>query len=230
MDRSQRATSRQGCVYALAGAVEEGNGDGGMRMSRALRAGARGAGLLAIAIALLGATGAVAEAELSVSGNLFITFNGGIVPGALPRDVPAPITVWISGRVRTLAGEQPPSLREITIALNRNGHLDTRGLPTCRKSEIDAFTSAQALSACGNALVGSGKYRARTTFPEQSRSPSQGRILAFNSTSHGHPVILAQVYGTTPVPSTNVIVFDIRHTSGKYGTVLTGSMPAGLTR
>jgi hypothetical protein len=185
---------------------------------------------VAIAAVALVAGAALAGAELSVSGNLFVTFEGGIFPGALPRHALAPVTVRIAGRVRTLSGEQPPSISGITIALNRNGHLDTHGLRTCRKSEIETSSSAKALAACGPALVGSGRYSARSTFPEQARSPTQGKILAFNATSYGHPIILAQVYGTEPVPSTNVIIFRIRHSSGTYGTILSASPPAGLSR
>jgi hypothetical protein len=186
--------------------------------------------LLAITVGLMAATVSVVKAELTASGNLFITFDGGIEPEALPRDERAPITVWISGRVRTLSGETPPSLREITIGLNRDGHLETRGLPTCSKNEIDLATSAEARARCGDALVGSGTYRARTTFPEQSQTPTFGKLLAFNATINGRSVILGHVFSQDPAPSRAIIVFDIRRTGGTFGTVLTGTMPESLTR
>jgi hypothetical protein len=186
--------------------------------------------LLALAAVLFGATASLVKAELTASGNLFITFDGGILPEALPRDARAPITVWISGQVRTLSGETPPSLRQVTIGLNRDGRLDTRGLPTCAKAEIDLASSTEALAACGDALVGTGKYRARTKFPEQSQSPSHGRILAFNTTIGGKPAILGHVYGKQPAPSTGIVVFHITHPRGTFGTVLTGTMPETLTR
>src|SRR5215217_9562500 len=97
----------------------------------------RALALLAIAASLLAVTASVVRAELSASGNLFITFDGGIEPEALPRDERAPITVWIVCRVRTLSGETPPSLREVTIGLHRDGHLETRGLPRCSRRQID---------------------------------------------------------------------------------------------
>jgi hypothetical protein len=187
-------------------------------------------GLVVLAVALLLALVPVVEAELSSTGNLFITFQGGIQPTALPRHERGPITVWMAGKVRTLSGEQPPSLREITISLNRDGHLDTVGLPTCRKGQIDLATTAEARAACASALVGSGSYRARTTFPEQAQSPSHGKILAFNAMVGGKQAILGHVYGSDPAPSTGIIVFRIRHTSGTYGTVLEGTLPETLTR
>ena len=190
----------------------------------------RAVALFAAVLALVGVTATLARAELTSKGNLFVTFNGGILPNALPRDERAPITVWIAGKVRTLKGDDPPSLRSITIALNRNGHLETHGLPRCSRGELEAASRQQALSACRDALVGSGTYRARSTFPEQARSPTYGRILAFNSTEKGHSTILAHVYGEDPAPTTNVIVFHIRRTKGKYRTVLKGISPPGLTR
>jgi len=184
-----------------------------------------------VAVALLVGAAAVARAELSANGNLFVTFKGGITPGALPREKRAPIAVWISGKVRTLSGEHPPAIRDITIALNRAGRLDTRGLPVCPQGQLEAATRSAALEACGDALVGSGAYRARSTFPEQARSPTFGRILAFNSRSGRHSTILAHVYGEDPAPSAEVIVFKIsRRAKGPYRTVLAGHAPEGLTR
>jgi hypothetical protein len=43
-------------------------------------------------------------------------------------------------------------------------------------------------------------------------------------------VILGHVYGDDPAPTTGIIVFDIHHTGGTFGTVLTGTMPEALTR
>jgi hypothetical protein len=197
-----------------------------MRFSRRSKA----ASAVCVSLALLVGLVPAVLAELSSTGNLFVTFEGGILPDALPRHERAPITVWMAGKVRTLSGEQPPSLKEVTIALNREGHLETLGLPTCKRGQIELETTAEALAACGPALVGKGSYRARTTFPEQSQSPSHGQILAFNAKVGGQSVILGHVYGSQPAPSTGIIEFKIRHTSGTYGTVLTGTVPASLSR
>jgi hypothetical protein len=186
--------------------------------------------VLAGVLLVLGAGASVARGELTSSGNLFVTFQGGIQPTALPRHERAPITVWMDGRVRILSGESPPSLKSITLSLNRNGHLETRGLPICRFGELTAKTSEEAMEACKDALVGSGVYKARLDYVEQEPTPSHGKILAFNATSGGHPAILAQVHTSSPAPATSLIVFHIRHTSGRYGTVLTGAVPGSLSR
>ncbi len=170
-----------------------------------------------------------ALANLIAHGDLFVTFNGAISPTALPRHALAPVSVSVSGTVRTPPGAKPPPLQEIEIALNRNGVLDTAGLPICHLSQLEGTSSAQALRACRDALVGEGSYLAKASFPEQATFPAQGRILAFNGLSEGTTVILAHVYGTNPAPSTGVITFYVhRPRRGAYGTVLNANLPTSL--
>lgn len=172
----------------------------------------------------------LAHAELIERGNLFVKFAGGIAPSNLPRHENAPISVSVDGTVRTLSGERPPALRQISIAINRGGRLDTKGLPICRRFEIEPATSRQALDACGPALVGEGRYVAALALPEQLSFPLQGRVLAFNSVIDGQRAILAQVYGRDPVPNSRVFVFHILRTPGTFGTVLSAALPASLNR
>jgi hypothetical protein len=181
-----------------------------------------------LAVSLLLAIAAPAEAELVQHGDLFVRFEGGLSPTALPRDSLAPISVSVDGAIRTLSGERPPALRRISIELNRGGVLDPAGLPVCRMDELVSTPDRQALANCGGALVGSGSYLASTAFPEQLAFPSAGHILAFNAVVDGRPAILAHVYGTEPVAITRIIVFRIRHGRGAYGTTLTGALPPSL--
>lgn len=174
---------------------------------------------------------AIANAELVERGNLFVKFDGGIAPTALPRATRAPIAVRVDGTVRVLSGERPPALRHISIAINRGGVIDTRGLPTCRRSQIEPATSQQALEACRPALVGEGRYLGALALPEQDRFPLQGRVLAFNAVVDGHRAILAHVYGGEPVPNSRIIVFHIHQAhDGTFGTTLSAALPARLNR
>jgi hypothetical protein len=179
-------------------------------------------------IVLLGAIAPAAQAELTQSGNLFVSFSGGIDPGALPRHVRAPIEVRVEGRIRTLRGHRPPSVRGIRIAINRGGRLDTRGLPVCPPRRIETTSAELALDTCRAALVGSGEFAARTSFPEQHAFPLRGHILAFNSRSNGHRTILAHIYSSQPVPIARLLVFHISRGHGAYGTVLSASLPESL--
>jgi len=185
---------------------------------------------LAALVVVLVFGAALANAELVERGNLFVKFQGGIAPTKLPRHSNAPISVRVDGTVRVLSGDRPPALRFISIAINRGGRIETKGLPVCRRPEIETGTSASAIAACGNALVGSGRYAAGVDFPEQSTFPLQGRLLAFNTTIDGERAILAHVYGRKPFPNSRIFVFHIRRTSGTYGTLLTAALPASLNR
>lgn len=185
----------------------------------------------------LGALGAallfavsLAQAELIERGNLFVKFAGGIAPTKLPRQENAPISVRVDGTVRTLSGERPPALRFISIAINRGGRIETRGLPLCERSQIEAASSAQALATCGDALVGEGRYLAGVTFPEQEAFPLSGRVLAFNARVDGRGAILAHVYGGDPFPNSRIFVFRIRKAGGTFGTILTAALPANINR
>jgi hypothetical protein len=177
---------------------------------------------------VFGAT--LANAELVERGNLFVKFQGGIAPTNLPRHANAPISVRVDGTVRVLSGDRPPALRFISIAINRGGRIETKGLPVCRRSEIEAGTSAAAMAACGDALVGTGRYAAGVDFPEQSTFPLQGRLLAFNTVVDGERAIIAHVYGEDPFPNSRVFVFHIRKTTGTYGTLLTAALPKSINR
>jgi hypothetical protein len=182
---------------------------------------------LALLSALLAAT---ASAELTQQGDLFVRFDGDISPKELPRNTLAPIGVGIEGRIRVPPGKKPPSLRRMKIALHRGGVLSSRGLPLCRRSEIESENTSEALASCGDALIGTGGTTARTSFPDQPSYLLRGEILLFNARSAGHPAILAHVFQRLPVPITRIIVFEIRHSGGTFGTVITGEVPVEVSR
>jgi hypothetical protein len=186
--------------------------------------------LVGTVAALMGIAASTASAELTERGDLFIRFEGGIAPDALPREQRAPISVRVAGTVKTLSGQRPPALRQIKIELNRGGRIDSRGLPRCGYNQVVAASPRQALAVCGDSLVGEGIYRAQTAFPEQATFPANGHILAFNAVHHGRDAILAHIYGGDPVPITRIIVFRIHRTTGTYGTVITGNLPVAVNR
>jgi len=173
-------------------------------------------------------TASLARAELAAEGDLFVQFQGGIDPGALPRKAPAPISVEIEGTIQTLSGERPPSMRSITIELNRGGRIDTHGLPVCYRRQVMPSTTHEAREICGDALVGEGSYNADIGFPEQEVFSYRGHVLAFNSIVGGKRAILAHVFSSSPAPLSRIIIFRITNGSGEFGTVLSGALPESL--
>ncbi len=168
---------------------------------------------------------ATASAEVAQQGNLRVSFAGRIAPHSLPRVGMAPVSVSLSGEIKTTDGSKPPQLRTISLAINRNGKLDYEGLPRCNFHQIQPATSAEARVACSKSLVGRGTFEANVALPEQSPFPSNGEVLAFNGNLHGKPVIYAHIYGTEPLPTSFVLPFRIHQGQGTYGTTLVARLP-----
>ena len=165
-----------------------------------------------------------ALAETVQRGNLRVAFLGKINPTELPRGPSAPIAVSLGMKISTIDHGVPSQLQRIEIAINRHGHLDRTGLPTCRRDQVQPSTTAEALRACGRAKVGEGRFSADVVIPEQSPFPSRGKLIAFNGTEGGRPVILAHIYGTDPIPTSYTFPLRIRHDRGTFGTLLSGSL------
>jgi hypothetical protein len=183
--------------------------------------------LIPVSIAVLGLLGAaLAQGELSQSGNLRISFQGNFTPHSLPRDRPAPVTVDIEGAISTTDGSHPPAVRRIEIGLNRNGRLSTDGLPTCNGPELQSTSTQAALERCRASLVGRGRFAADVQFPSLTPVPAAGTILAFYGRQGGKPALLLHLYGTAPVRVTFVLPLTISHQrEGKFETILSAAIP-----
>jgi hypothetical protein len=181
---------------------------------------------IAISSALLLALGAPATAEVIQRGEVRVNVDAAITPHSLPRHGTAPIHFSLKTKIVSTDGSVPPQLRKISVEINRNGHLDPSGLPTCGFREVQPSTSAAALAACRRSLIGEGRFSARVLIPRQAPFPSNGKILAFNGRWHGHPAVLLHVFGSQPVPTSYTLPFAIGEAHrGAYGTVLTASLP-----
>jgi hypothetical protein len=184
-------------------------------------------GAAAIAAALL--ITAIATGAVIQQANLRITVLSQILPYKLPRTGTAPIAVFISGHVGAVDGTVPPQLQRMTVKVNRHGLLQSKGLPTCAKEEIDPGSSQRALANCSDALVGSGRFWASVVFPDQRPYPTRGKLLIFNGRQNGKPVLFAHIYSTQPFNTSFVIAFAIKQISqGPYGTQLSASLPQAL--
>jgi hypothetical protein len=179
-------------------------------------------------VVVAGASSAGRDASASVveqRRGVRVSFDGKLTPHALPRHGTAPVGIVIDAKIGAAAGTDPPQLRRIEIAINRNGHFNTTGLPICRVDQIQPSTSTGALNSCRRSLVGEGHFSANVKLPEQSPFPSDGKVLAFNGKSDGRRAILAHIYGTKPAPTSAVLPFLLRGGHGAYGTTLEASLP-----
>jgi hypothetical protein len=178
--------------------------------------------VLLSALALAGLAGA----EVVQQGDFRVAVDATLTPKRLPRSGLAPIRFGLSARFISTKGSTPPQLRKIKVEINRHGHLNPAGIPLCKMEEVQPATTANALAACRDALVGEGTFQAKVLFTQQSPFPSNGKLVAFNGRWQGKPAILAHIYGPKPVPTSYTIPFTIKSLGkGTYGTELSASLP-----
>jgi hypothetical protein len=190
-------------------------------------------GVVALLGALIGSGLLVGGAggETVRQGGLQVSFGGSVAPKELPRAGTTPVSVAIRGHVRALSGEPPPSLRRISIAVNRVGVLDRRGLPVCPAARLRAADTADALAACAGAVVGEGRVDGVLVLPEQQPAEFGGRVIAFNGRMpDGAPAILAHLYAGRPAPIAFVLAFRVEPGHGTFGTRLVAVVPERTRR
>jgi hypothetical protein len=184
---------------------------------------------LAAAFGVLLATAALAGAEVVQKGKVRVTVSGKLSPQKLPRSGAAPIRVSVGGQITTIDKSDPPKLKTLTIELNRNGRIDTTGLPVCPYDAIQPASTSRAVSGCRSSLVGEGSFTAEISLTGQEPYPAKGKLLAFNGIEDGRHVLFGQIYSPRPFATSFVIVFSIKGTGkGPYGTALTASLPQSL--
>jgi hypothetical protein len=179
----------------------------------------------ALAVVALGALAAQSLAINAIKGNLIVAFNGTITPSKLPRDKSAPVGVQMGGKIKTTDRTVPPKLERIILDINRNGRLQTKGLPTCSLGELRSATTGAARQVCGDALIGNGSVTSRVAFPGQGPFASNGQLLAFNGRRGGRQAIFAKVRSDQPLLVDFLIVFEVKKKGGTFGTSLVGKIP-----
>lgn len=186
----------------------------------------RRAALVAIALLVTLALAGAAQAEVEKSGDIIVSFDGGILPRALPRTGTAPVAVSVEGNFKTANHKgDPAQLQTIAIGINEEGKLYDHGLPTCRVRKIQPTTIKAAHEICGDAIVGSGHVSVRVHLTGQKPFLFKGPMLVFHAKRlNGQRRLLAQVYGKKP-PSAFVLTFKVRQQKGTFGTVIQTKLP-----
>ncbi|HYP55622.1 MAG TPA: hypothetical protein VEQ41_04885 [Solirubrobacterales bacterium] len=140
-------------------------------------------------------------------GNLILTFGGSISPSKLPKNQYAPVTSNIFGKIQTSDGTHPPAFREAVVDIT-NVKVDTKGIPVCKASQLQARDTKAAKRVCGKTEIGSGEAHAEIAFPEQRPIVVPSPITVFNGgTKGGKTKMLIHTFITVPVPA--AIVTDV---------------------
>jgi hypothetical protein len=178
-------------------------------------------------LALVLAAGASGERKVECAGNICVSDDGGISPTKLPRHGKAPVTARLLAGVESRDGSHPPALQSVRIDVDKTLAVDAVGLPTCRKAQLEASSSASARRACPKAIVGSGEAEVEVAFPEQAPFRSTGPLILFNAGVHGGTTtVLLHAYVDVPTPTAIVTKATItRIHQGPYGLRIEARVP-----
>jgi hypothetical protein len=136
-------------------------------------------------------------------------------------------SVWVSATATVHPRELPARGNAPVFLIDRNGRVDTRGLPVCTLAKLEGTTPTEARKRCAGALVGKGKGRALVTMPGRAPFVITSPLSLFNGPpSGGLPTLIAHAYETVPVPKTLLVPIEIeRVATGRYGFRVDVQMP-----
>ena len=167
--------------------------------------------------------------EVTQKGNLQVTVAGKLSPKTLPRTGTAPVAVTVGGKVSTTDQTEPPQLQKLVIEINRQGHIDPTGLPTCPIAKIETTNNGHALSACRASAGRHGPVLRHDHASRSSPLPDQGETVGLQW--HGRPkaCALRPHLSPTPFSTSFVITFEIKNGGhGNFGTILTSNLEKAL--
>lgn len=170
---------------------------------------------------------ATAYAITAEVGSVWVSATVTMQPRELPKRGNAPISLETVTRVGTRDGSTPPTLKTLLFLLDKNGTVDTKGLPTCTPAKLEGTTPAAARKRCAGALVGEGKAKALVTMPGKPPFTISSPVSLFNAPpADGKPTLIAHAYEQVPAPKTLLVPIAIeRVSSGRYGFRAEVEMP-----
>jgi hypothetical protein len=172
------------------------------------------------------ATAALGRPQVVKVGNLIITVDGGVFPGRLPAHSYAPIGLRAEARLATADESHLPAARHLIVEFDKNGYLNTTGLPHCTVGRLKNTLTSEAKRICASSLIGFGRAGAEIEFPEQPPFFASGQMLIFNGPPKGgHPVLIFHVYAHVPAPTTFVTTAVVGKATGAYGTRVEVTVP-----
>ncbi|MGA8745007.1 MAG: hypothetical protein WB507_03985 [Solirubrobacterales bacterium] len=184
--------------------------------------------MIAATLALVLLIAAAGAYGLAVRGTNFVfSASGGVAPTSLPHRTFAPIQ--FQGQVNISprgGGAVPPALEAAVLDFDREGRLNTRGLPTCPVSAIAQATPQEARQVCQRSIVGTGRLEAATALPGQGPVIAGSPLTLFNGVrQNGDPTVVLHAQITAPVTQTFAVVVPIEKLSGSYGYRATIDVP-----
>lgn len=140
-------------------------------------------------------------------------------PKVLPKKGGAPISLSSVTKIGNKEGKAPPALTKMIFLFDKNGYIDTKGLPTCAAAKLEGATPAEARKRCAGAMVGEGTGKAIVTLPGSAPVRVSSPLSFFNGPKEGgRPTVIVHAYETIPAPKALVLTVPIERVKhGRYG-------------
>lgn len=152
-------------------------------------------------------------------GSTKVTATATLLPRALPKKGGAPITLSSVTRIGTTDHSPPPTLKNLVFMLDKNGSIETKGVPVCTMAKLAETTPEEARKRCAGALVGEGIGKAEVNMPGKAPAQISSPLSFFNAPPvGGKPSLIAHAYETIPSPKTLLVPLTVeRIAGGRYG-------------
>jgi hypothetical protein len=182
--------------------------------------------LIALGVAgLLAAT--TAYAISGHFGSVTVSTTATMLPRELPTKANAPITLSTITRIKSDDPSSPEVLEKLEFLLDKNGSIETKGVPVCTMAKLAETTPQVARKRCAGALVGTGTGKAEVAMPGRAPFQISSPVSIFNAPpTGGKPTLIAHAYETVPAPKALLVPIVIeRVKSGRYGFRIKVKMP-----
>lgn len=168
---------------------------------------------------------AYGDAYLKV-GNLILTADGGFTPKTLPRHRFAPISFNGHADIKLTTGGVPPALQQVVLQFDRDGRLDTAGLPVCDPALLQEATPEEARAKCATAIVGTGHVEALIEREGGAPYDVTAPLTLFNGPPEaGNPTVVFHTRTTVPATQNFVITIPIERRHGAFRYRATLNLP-----
>ncbi len=168
------------------------------------------------ALAAIPAASAVADGALVIVNGIVLRADGGFEPRLLPRHQFAPIDFQGYFDIAARGGGRPVRLQEAVIDFDRDGRLNTAGLPICGRERVENASVAEARAACPGAIVGKGRIEALVELPG-GQVPASSALTIFNGpTQEGKPTVILHARTNVPGTQTFAILVPIERRPGPF--------------
>jgi len=170
---------------------------------------------LCVALTVLAVAGA--RAALVETGDIVLHADGSFEPRSLPKHRFSPIEFQGHFEIDAKGGGQPVALNRLVLGFDRDGKLNTSGLPTCLPEQIANASTEEARGICAGALVGKGNLDVLISPPGGGSVPASSPLSIFNGPPlNGNPT--AVVHARIAVPATQIyaILVPIERRRGEF--------------